>query len=77
VVIFIVQHHSFGNLVRGIILDGENVLFDPDNGDIDLGLMFGIISRRDGFVRIANIIFETRILNYYISITQTKETIDQ
>jgi hypothetical protein len=73
----LVNHPSFGNLVRDIVLDGENVLFDPDNSDIDLGLMFGIIIRRDGFIRIANVIFETRILNYYISITQTKEKIDQ
>jgi hypothetical protein len=73
----LVNYPSFGSLVRDIVLDGENVLFDPDNRDIDLGLMFGIIIRRDGFIRIANVIFETRILNYYISITQTKEKIDQ
>jgi hypothetical protein len=73
----LVNYPSFGKLVKEIILDGERITFNPYNGDIDMGLMFGFLSDHDGVIRVSNVIFETLILNYYISITQTQEKMQQ
>ena len=68
----LVNHPSFGKLVESIVLRGEEVPFEISDPTIDLGVMFGILSSRGKNTCIANAIFETRILNYYISTSRTR-----
>lgn len=73
----LINNPTFNNLVRRILLQGAIITFEEQNPDIDMGLMYGIFSRDDsGFVKVSNIIFETRIYNYYISIEATSGSFD-
>jgi hypothetical protein len=64
---------SFGVLLRGILLDGVSASFVPDNPDIDRGVIYGILKRDpDGKTQVSNVIFETRILDFFISVSETR-----
>jgi len=69
----LVNHPSFGDLMRQMLLDGTPVAYQMRNPDIDLGIMYGIIRDDDGRAVVSNIIFETIILDYYVSIFSTKQ----
>jgi len=73
----LVNYPSFGAMVKGILLDGEHVPFEIRDPDIDLGLMFGILKDNDGKACVSNIMFETLILNYYISTSKARSRINQ
>ena len=72
----LVNNPTFGTMVKGILLDGAHVPFEIRDPDIDLGLMFGIIKDNDGKACVSNIMFETVILNYYISTSKAKSQIN-
>lgn len=63
-------------MVKTILLDGVLVPFEPRNPDIDLGLMFGILKEHEGKVAVSNIVFETVILNYYISTSEVRRRVN-
>jgi hypothetical protein len=68
------RYPGFEKLLTGILFGGISVSYDPDNPDIALGVMFGILKQTSaGKVSVSNIIFETRISNYLISMSQTRE----
>ncbi|MEG0494626.1 MAG: AAA family ATPase, partial [Clostridia bacterium] len=71
----LVNHPSFGLLVESILLRGEEVPFEVSDPDIDWGLMFGILRNDNGKTCVSNTIFETRILNYYVSTSQARSRI--
>jgi hypothetical protein len=77
VIMNLVNHPSFGAMVKGILVDGAHVPFEIRDPDIDLGMMFGILKEYDGRAWISNIMFETVILNYYISTSKAKIRINQ
>jgi hypothetical protein len=68
----IVNDPPFGELVRRILLDGSELSFDSLNPEISTGAMFGILSEKDGLVAVSNVIFETRIFDYFVSVAQTQ-----
>ena len=68
----LVNNTSLSKLVESVLLHGEQVSFEIRNPDISLGVMLGILVEKDGQVSISNILFETQILNYYISIAQIR-----
>ncbi|MCL1917602.1 MAG: ATP-binding protein [Peptococcaceae bacterium] len=68
----LMNHESFGELVEQILLTGEGVPFQIRNPDIDRGVMYGIFKEMEGRVRISNIVFETIIYDYFISIAKTR-----
>lgn len=72
----LVNCSSFGSMVKTILLDGVLVPFEPRNPDIDLGLMFGILKEHEGKVAVSNIVFETVILNYYISTSEVRRRVN-
>ncbi|MDR1558964.1 MAG: ATP-binding protein [Clostridiales bacterium] len=63
---------SFSNLVRQVILGDTSVTFEKRNPVIDLGVMYGILIEKNGKARISNIIFETVIYDYLISVSETR-----
>ncbi|GHU72623.1 hypothetical protein AGMMS49992_08980 [Clostridia bacterium] len=69
----LVNHPKFSNLVERIVLEGKSVTYNPDDPSLDLGIIYGIFSHNDGKIRIANQIFSTRLMNYYISISETSK----
>jgi hypothetical protein len=64
-------------LLEAMLLRGAELGYDPDNPDVNLGLMYGIFKREDNGVGlcVSNIVFETRLYNYYASLGKTKELV--
>src|SRR3989339_1165068 len=61
------------NLIYDILIIGQKIIFNIDNPFIEIGEMFGILSKNKNNVAISNKIFETRIYNYMISKRSTEE----
>lgn len=53
--------------VTGILLDGLQIPFVKSEPVINLGIMFGILTEKDGIVAIANVVFETYLYNHIIA----------
>lgn len=62
------NNKEFSKLAEQLTLHGANIVFERSNPAIDLGLMFGILTERDGKAAVSNQIFETLILNYFTSV---------
>ncbi|MEG0494477.1 MAG: hypothetical protein RR696_14880, partial [Clostridia bacterium] len=73
----LINNPSFSALVERIVVRGARVAFEIHNPNIDLGLMYGIFSDEAGQIKVSNIIFETVILNYLVSIAETNDLIDR
>jgi len=67
------NHQNFARLVERIVLEGKQVAYNPDDPNIQLGMMYGIFGEKSNQVQISNMIFSTRIMNYFISISETGE----
>src|SRR3989339_266870 len=61
------------DLIYDILIIGQKIIFNIDNPFIEIGEMFGILSKNKNNVAISNKIFETRIYNYMISKRSTEE----
>jgi hypothetical protein len=59
-------------VVYAILFAGEKRVYNPDDPDIDMALMFGFIKHRDGNIIIANRIFETRLYNYFLTTVEAQ-----
>lgn len=66
------NNHAFSDLVEQILLADAQVTFEIRNPLIDLGVMYGILKEQDGKTVVSNMIFETLIMNYFISIRATR-----
>jgi hypothetical protein len=69
----VLNNKSLKKLVESILFRGIDVGFDILNPDIDLGVMYGIFKEDGEKIKIANVIFETRLANMLISISETRE----
>jgi Predicted AAA-ATPase. len=58
-------------LVKRIILDGTEIIYNQDNLIINLAIIHGIFKNNDGKVKIHNRIYEQRIYNYMSSLIET------
>jgi hypothetical protein len=65
------NHPGFARLVEQIILEGKEIEYNPDDPSIQIGIMYGIFSHEDGQVIVSNLIFSTRLMNYFVSISET------
>ena len=62
------NNKNLSDMLYNILINGEKIIFSPDNNIIGLASMYGFI-RKDGlYASIANRIFEIRICNYFVSI---------
>ena len=53
--------------IRSILMEGTKLTWNPDQRDIVLMQMFGLIRNDHNTVRVANRIFETRLYNLFLS----------
>lgn len=72
-IIKILEDYSGLNaIMKAILLSGDTILYNIENRYIDLGVTFGLFKRDTRNVEFYNTIFETRIYNYMISMTDHK-----
>jgi hypothetical protein len=69
----LVNHPEFSKLVERIVLEGKSVAYNPDDPNLDLGIMYGIFTHDESKIKIANQVFSTRLMNYFISISETSK----
>ena len=61
--------------IRSILMEGTKLTWNPDQRDIVLMQMFGLIRNDHNTVRVANRIFETRLYNLFLSEEELKNNI--
>ena len=61
-------------LLQRILFGGERVPYNPDNVPSMDGEMYGFVKRESGALVISNRIFETRIYNYFLNLTEVKDS---
>jgi hypothetical protein len=64
---------DLSSVLQRILFGGERILYNPDNIPAMDGEMYGFITNRGGALGIANRIFETRLYNYFLSLSEMKE----
>jgi hypothetical protein len=60
------NHSDFAQLLYQLLIEGSTVLYEPQHPLIQLGVMFGILTKRGTATVISNKIFEVVITNYFI-----------
>lgn len=71
----ITNNAKFDDLLRRILYVGEEVAYQFNNPEIELGSMYGILKEQDHMAVVSNIIFKIIITDYYISVDPNKEKI--
>lgn len=61
--------------IRSILMEGTKLTWNPDQKDIVLMQMFGLIRNDHNTVRVANRIFETRLYNLFLSEEELKNNV--
>lgn len=69
------NHSGFKQLTEAVLVQGEEIPFVQSNPEISRGMMYGIFINKNGFVGIANPIFESYIYEYLISMTHMETVI--
>ena len=57
---------DFSVMIRRIILDGEKFPFSGGVAEVDLGLQYGYIAKKNNHIVISNKIFENAMLEYFL-----------
>lgn len=70
----IYNNEPLRNTVQRILFGGERIPYNPDNIPAMDGEMYGFVKNRDGALGIDNRIFETRLYNYFLSVTELKDS---
>lgn len=65
------NHPEFSDLAEQIVIQGAQVAFEIRNPMIQLGVMYGILKEQDGKTAVSNVLFETLIINYFVSVRST------
>ena len=68
------NNEELKNLLIGILYDGNKYSFNISNPVINLGVMFGILAEQDHMTVISNIIFETYLYDYFVSIKSMEKS---
>ncbi|WP_050008301.1 AAA-like domain-containing protein [Butyrivibrio sp. WCE2006] len=61
--------------IRSILMEGTRLTWNPDQKDIVLMQMYGLVRNDHNTVRIANRIFETRLYNLFLSDEELKNNV--
>lgn len=59
-------------LIKRIIYDGDRISYTLANDNVQLGVMFGILTEQEGCIAVSNIIFEVYLYNYFSSMEEVK-----
>lgn len=68
------NNEELKSLLMGILYDGNKYSFNLSNPVINLGVMFGILAEQDHMTVISNIIFETYLYDYFVSIKSMEKS---
>ncbi len=60
-------YKNLRKMIEEILYQGKRISFSPAEKSISLGLMFGFLKEQDGYVTIANRIFEMYLLNLFMA----------
>jgi hypothetical protein len=70
----ILENEKYSDMLKDILLRAQEYDFDTLAPEINLGAMYGVLVNKNGKAAISNIIFETRITNFFLAMRQhTKE----
>ena len=61
------QYQDLRKMIEEILYQGKRISFSPAQKFINLGVMFGFLKEQDGYVTVANRIFEMYLLNLFIA----------
>lgn len=61
-------------MIERLLFNGRKISYNLDDSILSLANMFGFIRNHEGFVVIANRIFETRLYNYYLTLDEMKQS---
>ena len=62
------------DILRRILFAGEAIPYNPDNMAVSDAQMYGFIRNDNGFIKIANRIFETRLYNFFLNAEELQNT---
>ena len=62
------------NVLSELLFKGKNITYSPDDEATDTAIMFGFVRVCDGNVVVANRIFETRLYNMFLAVTEMQGT---
>ena len=65
------NHKDLYDLVFRIVMEGDKIVYNPDNATIKKGVLYGVF-KRNGNIKIHNRVYEQRIYNYMASNVATK-----
>ena len=66
------NNHELSMLIKRIIYDGDRISYTLANDNVQLGVMFGILTEHEGSIAVSNIIFEVYLYNYFSSMEEVK-----
>ncbi len=59
-------------VLSGLLFTGKNIAYNPDDEAVDLAQMFGFVKSSGGNLVISNRIFETRLYNMFLTMSETQ-----
>lgn len=63
----ICTYHEIKDMLYAILFLGSRFAYNPDNFAVSFGTMFGYITNKNGYVAVANRIFEMRLYNFFLA----------
>lgn len=61
------EYQQLRNVIQGILFQGKMIPFSPAEKYMNLGCMFGFLKEKNGYVVVANRIFEMYLLNLFMA----------
>lgn len=61
------QYEDLRKLIEEILYQGKKISFSPMQKSVNLGMMFGFLKEENGFVAMANRLFEMALLNMFMA----------
>lgn len=68
------DYPDISDAIYRLLFQGQRILYHPDDPSTDMALMFGFVKVEDGFVAVANRIFETRLYNGFLALPKMQES---
>lgn len=65
-------YQDLKEMIYLLLFQGQTILYNADDMETDLLLMFGFVKVENGTVEIANRIFETRLYNYFLMLPEAR-----
>lgn len=61
------EYPELSEMIYAVLFHGKNIVYNPDNLTMDIGIRFGFLKCVDEQIAVSNRIFETRLYNYYLA----------